>query len=362
MSAKKYLATEFDIAQLEQLYEGRIPLHGELHDHSGSGDPEKDPWKTADGKVPIAVWPHNLKNLKLDFAALVDHRQSRHMRNPVWDNAIFIGATETGHRRWLNNRKHAMHYNILMHDVDVFEQFLADFPEFHYQNGYFKLKPPFTEPRFMKMCKAVMDRGGMLVHVHPAHEKYLDSDNPLDYYLGDGTGLEVFCGYYGKMNYPGNMRGYGVWVQLLNMGKRVYAFSGSDSHRLSKTYSAATLYAARRDAGEYIRVLRNGDLTAGPVGIRMCVGDAATGGAATFAGKRLVVSVGDFYKLEYEPDHTYRLDVFNEKGLVFSQVLKDNKTAYFAMDAEDCKYYRANVYDVTDDYIFAVGNPIWNKM
>ncbi|MBO5867835.1 MAG: hypothetical protein J6Q54_02870 [Oscillospiraceae bacterium] len=127
MSAKKYLATEFDIAQLEQLYEGRIPLHGELHDHSGSGDPAVDPWKTADGKVPIAVWPHNLKNLKLDFAALVDHRQSRHMRNPVWDNAIFIGATETGHRRWLNNRKHAMHYNILMWDVDMFEEFWQAF-------------------------------------------------------------------------------------------------------------------------------------------------------------------------------------------------------------------------------------------
>ena len=27
----------------------------------------------------------------------------------------------------------------------------------------------------------------------------------------------------------------------------------------------------------------------------------------------------------------------------------------------DCQYYRANIHDVTDDYIFAVGNPIWNK-
>ena len=39
----------------------------------------------------------------------------------------------------------------------------------------------------------------------------------------------------------------------------------------------------------------------------------------------------------------------------------ENKTAYFAMDAEDCKYYRADVYDVTEDYILAIGNPIWNE-
>ena len=38
------------------------------------------------------------------------------------------------------------------------------------------------------------------------------------------------------------------------------------------------------------------------------------------------VIVGDFYKMESEPEHTYRLDVYNEKGLVFSQRIKNNKT------------------------------------
>lgn len=361
MSNNQHPASKADIARLKRLYRGRIPLHGELHDHSASGDPENDPWKTADGKVPIAVWPHNLYNLHMDFAALVDHRQSRHMRNAVWDNAIFIGGTETGHRRYINDIKYALHYNILMWDLDMFERFLAAFPEFHYDNGYFKLKPPFEEAPFRVMCQAVMDTGAMLVHVHPAHDGYLDSPDPEDYLLAEGAGLEVFCGYYGNMSHPGNQRAYDIWVKLLNMGHRVIATSGSDSHRLSKTVSAATLYSDKRDAERYVKLIRGGDLTAGPVGIRMCIGDACTGGYADFAGQRLVIAVGDFHVLEYRPGHIYRLDVYNEKGLVFSQAFKGSKTAYFAIDAADCKYYRADVYDVTDDHIVAVGNPIWNK-
>ena len=356
-----YAATKSDIARLKRLYKGREPLHGELHDHSGSGDPENDPWKTADGKVSIAVWPHNLKNLRVDFAALVDHRQSRHMRHEVWDNAIFIGGTETGHRRWINDVKYAMHYNILMWDVEMFESFLASFPEFHYENGYFKLKPPFEEDRFKVMCQAVMDSGAMLVHAHPAHEGYLDAEDPEEYLLAEGAGLEVFCGYYGNMSHPGNMKAYDIWVKLLNLGHRVIATSGSDSHRLSKTYSLATLYSPERDAKAYVKLVRDGDMTAGPAGIRMCIGDTCTGGYANFREQRLVIAVDDFHPLEQRRDHTYRLDVFNEQGLVCQQEFSCSKSFYFAMDAEKCRYYRANIYDVTDDYIFAVGNPIWNK-
>jgi len=356
-----YPASRADIARLKRLYKGRIPLHGELHDHSASGDPEKDPWKTADGKVPIAVWPHNLQNLQLDFAALVDHRQSRHMRHEVWDNAIFIGGTETGHRRYINDVKYALHYNILMWDVDMFEQFLTDFPEFHYENGYFKLNPPFEEAPFRVMCQQVMDLGAMLVHVHPAQNGYLDSADPEDYLLAEGAGLEVLCGYYGNMSAEGNKKAYDIWVKLLNMGHRVIATSGSDSHRLSKTVSAATLYSDKRDAESYVRLIRGGDLTAGPVGIRMCIGDARTGSYADFKGQRLVIAVDHFHPLEQHAGHTYRLDVYNERGTVFRQEFSSARPAHFAVDTTDCMYYRADVYDVTDDYIVAVGNPIWNK-
>ena len=51
----------------------------------------------------------------------------------------------------------------------------------------------------------------------------------------------------------------------------------------------------------------------------------------------------------------------DENGLVFSQEFDGKEPFYAAIDAQDCKYYRANIYNVTKDYIFAVGNPIWNE-
>ena len=99
-------ASEADIAQLEAVYQGRDAYHGNLHDHSDSSpDASKDPWKTADGKYRIELWPNFLIEKDLDFVALVDHRQTNHMRLDCWDESIFMGATETGHRRLDSNNE-----------------------------------------------------------------------------------------------------------------------------------------------------------------------------------------------------------------------------------------------------------------
>ena len=144
------------------------------------------------------------------------------------------------------------------------------------------------------------------------------------------------------------------------MGKKIWAMCGSDSHRLSDTVSLATVYSDVKDATKIFSYVRVGDVTAGPVGIRMTIGDSAMGSTTAFAGKRLVVSVGDFHSQEYKSGHTYELRVYDDKGLVFTETLSGN-TDYFAMDvAEDAKFYRAEVYDAKEGYIFAVGNPIWN--
>ena len=44
-----YTASEADINQLEKLYEGRQPYHGELHDHADTGG-------TSDGKMKLEDW------------------------------------------------------------------------------------------------------------------------------------------------------------------------------------------------------------------------------------------------------------------------------------------------------------------
>lgn len=364
-------ATEEDIAALESLYKGRDAYHGNLHDHSDSGDPEKDPWKTADGKYRIELWPNFLLEKKLDFVALVDHRQSNHMRLDCWDEAMFMGATETGHRRPDSNDEiDAIHYSILMNDPDVFDRILSTFPKFNCTgNGQFKISStnPLTEEEFSQLVTLVQDAGGIIVHVHPCYEGYMSSEDPLDYFLGEYTGFEVLCSYSlgnkveSNMSIPANTDAYRMWVTLLNMGKHLYAFAGSDSHRMTHTTSASTVYAEERHNDSYLKHIAKGDFTAGPVGIRMTIGDAVTGGHTQFAGKRLVIAVDDFQSQQFKATHQYRLDLYNENGLVFSQEFDGSQAAYFAIDAQDCKYYRADVYDVTDDYIFAIGNPIWNE-
>ena len=360
-------ATESDIAQLNSLYNGREAFHGNLHDHSDSGDPENDPWKTADGKYPLYMWPNFLLEKDLDFVALVDHRQSNHMRREAWDKTMFMGATETGHRRLdSNNQIDAMHYNILLNDPDALDRILSTFDKFNCTgNGQFKIysKNPLTEEEFSQLVELVREAGGIIVHVHPCWEdNYMTSEDPMDYVLGEYTGFEVLCSYGdNNMTFQSNADAYNLWVKLLNMGQHLYAFAGSDSHRQTQTMSASTVYAEERLNDSYLKHIVKGDFTAGPVGIRMAVGDAVMGSHTDFTGKRLVLSVGDFQSQEYKKDHQYRLDVYNESGLVFSQAFDSAETAYFAMDAENCKYYRADVYDVTSDYIFAVGNPIWNE-
>lgn len=367
-----HTATEADVAHLEELYKGREAYHGNLHDHSDSGDPVNDPWKTADGKYPLIMWPNFLSEKDLDFVALVDHRQSNHMRRDEWDKTMFVGASETGHRRPDSNDEiDAIHYNILLNDPDEFDRILSTFDKFNCTgNGQFKIfsNNPLTEEEFSQLVKMVQEAGGNIVHVHPCwgtdedESHYMTSENPMDYSLGEYTGFEVLCSYGdNNMSNPYNTAAYETWVKLLNLGQHLYAFAGSDSHRQTHTISASTVYAEERLNDSYLMHIVKGDFTAGPVGIRMCVGDAITGGHTDFAGKRLVIAVDDFQSQEYKKDDTYRLDVYNESGLVFSKEFKGEEPLYCAIDAENCKYYRADVYNVTKDYIFAVGNPIWNE-
>ena len=363
-AGQRETSNEKEIAQLEELYKGRKKYQGDLHNHSDSGG-------RSDGKVPLTLWPSFvMSKLDMDFAVIVDHRQVNHMRLPGWDPTRFIGGTEPA-TRILDEHlvKGSMHYNMVFTDPAALENVLMAFPEYDYRpdpsnpgmNTFDYAK--FYSPRFREVAQKVWDEGGFFCHVHPKHEGYMISDDPLDFYFGEHTGIEVMTGdsrYY-DMHFEGNRKGYQLWVDLLNLDKRVYATFGSDDHRISSANCLSTIYSEAKHAMSFVKYLRSGDFTAGPVGIRMAMGDVTVGGETEFAGKRLAISVGDFHAKAVKPDHKYRLDVFNENDLVYSQEIDHTKNTYVVLDAENCKYYRANVYDVTDDCIFAVGNPIWNK-
>ena len=351
-----YTASEADIAQLEKLYEGRQPYHGELHDHADTGG-------TSDGKMKLEDWKTNLMVKDMDFATFADHRQVLHMRLPEWDNDLFIGGTEAC--TWVKDSKatqNKLHYNMLFATPEGLENVLNTFPlMFSYYRDHFSYFQ-FTTAQFEELAKFVTDNDGFFVHVHPKGKSYLVSDDPLDYYFGEYTGIEVLCGYYGNQSVEINQDALKLWTDLLSLGKKVYATSGSDSHNSSNTVSLTTIYAERANAKTYLSHVKKGDFTAGPIGIRMSVGDTHMGGETDFAGKRLVISVGDFHSLECMPGHTYRIDVYTDQGLIVSREIPSTDTSYMALDADDTvKFYRAEVYDVTSDYQVAIGNPIWNE-
>lgn len=351
-----YTASETDINQLEKLYEGRQPYQGELHDHADTGG-------TSDGKVDLDDWRMLMTMNDIDFATFADHKQVLHMRLPNWDNSLFIGGTEAA--TTLSDSmatKATFHYNMLFSQPEQLENVLTTFPlKFSYYKDHFSYLG-FTTSEFEELARFVLANDGFLVHVHPKGKSYMQSDNPLDYYFAEGMGIEVLCGFYGNMTAQQNQDALKLWTDLLQMGKKVYATSGSDSHNMSNVISLTTIWSEKKDATAYLNHVRAGDFTAGPVGIRMSIGDTPTGGTTSFVGKRLVVSVSDFHSMACMPGHIYRIDLYSDKGLVTSQEIPGTGVSYIALDADDAaKFYRAEVYDVTAQYQVAIGNPIWNE-
>ena len=107
--------------------------------------------------------------------------------------------------------------------------------------------------------------------------------------------------------------------------------------------------------------LRRGDLTCGPVGIRMCIGDTATGGKCRFEGKKLVILISDFHFTVNKPGHSFRADIIDDKGIVKSVKIRPDKENWITLDTEDRMFYRVEVFDEDEDLRIAIGNPIWNE-
>ena len=345
------MITEQEILKLENLYSGCRAYHGELHDHSASGG-------TSDGKCTLAEWIEEMKELAMDFAAILDHRQVRHMYLPEWKDGLFIGGSEPGTRISDSTAQNSsLHYNMLFTGPEPLEKLLADFPEYQFpggEEGHF-VYPSFTTERFGKLIDTVKAYGGFFVHPHP--KQVMVSDDPLNYWFRDETGIEVF---YNEPESTYTEQNYALWLDLLKAGKRVWACAGGDKHAHPDAKALTTIYAEAQTNADFLSHLRAGDFTCGSAGIRMCIGDTKTGGKTAFAGQKLIVAAGDFHRSVRLPDHTFRLDLFDDKGVVFQSEIPCDSTSYFAIDTADCAFYRAEITDTTTGILVSVGNPIWN--
>lgn len=345
-------ANEQDLMLLDNIYRERQLYQGELHDHASTGG-------TSDGKRTLEHWKGAMEAQEMDFAAILDHRQVRHMYLPEWDNSIFIGGTEPGGHIKSDEGEDlgVTHYNMIFSDPKQLEGLLEEFPEYEFTGGpegHFRYRS-FTKTRFGQLIDAVKRRGGFFVIPHPKQVTY--GQEPLDYWFRDGVGIEVT---YVSLTSEHTKKNYEVWRGLLDAGKRMWVCAGGDKHACAHDWALTSIYAEEQDSASYIKHLRVGDFTAGPVGIKMCMGDTPMGGCCDFKGQRLVIGVEKFHKSVRNPEHQYRLDLWDDKGIVYSQEISCEEPTYIAMDAQDCRYYRTEVYDVTRDLRLALGNPIWN--
>ena len=208
----------------------------------------------------------------------------------------------------------------------------------------------------------------------------MQSEDSLDYWICDETGFEVI--YYSIDN-EFTHKNYKLWTDILAAGKRIWAIAGGDGHAACWDGALTTIFAKELSSAGLLEYLRKGDFVCGPVEIRMCIGNQAMGGVCDFNGQRLVVSVGDFHKSVLYPTHNYRMDILDDKGVVFSAPVAVEKIYHpvdfankvqqgpdklsakecnFAIDVNaDAKFYHVEIFDETKNWRIAIGNPIWNS-
>lgn len=353
---------EEDKSLLDKLYEGRTLYQGELHDHAKTGG-------TSDGERPLSHWLGAMEPQQMDFAAILDHRQVRHMYQPEWDDSVFIGGTEPGASIYWDEEKTkkvgTLHYNMIFSDPKQLEALLDAFPEYEFTGGvegHFKY-PSFTMERFGELVDKVKALGGFFVlpHPHPGVVSFGTKYGTWDDW-GEIREEIAIEGIYISIDSEATPYCYKVWRHLLQKGKRIWVSAGGDLHKCAHEYALTSVYAEEKKSASIISHLRVGDYTAGHVGIQMCIGDTPMGGLCAFDGQRLVVGVGKFHRFVKNPEHQYRLDVWQDESIVYSMPVSCTDPSYYAMDVDaETKYYRVEVFDVTRNLRIAIGNPIWNK-
>lgn len=339
-------------AMLDKLYEGMHPYYGDLHIHTNSGG-------KSDGAVEIGKWPEMMRELSVDFAAVVDHRQIRHMFIPEWDDKIFICGTEPGTHiiEGLSAaRDDTMHYNMLFEHKNDLEKVLEAFPEFEFTggiDGVFKY-PRFKKQRLVEIASFVRSIGGCFVHAHP--KQLMASVDPLDYYFGEKTIIETI---YGDLQSYSTLMNYRLWCDLLALGKKVYASAGSDSHTIAFNTAVSTVYSSKKEGSSFECKVYEGDFTAGPAGVKMCIGDAKMGSEVSFKQDlRLQIRVGDFFPPAVS-ESALSLNVYTDKGLAYTSPIYAGREFGIEMKVEKRAFYRVEIFNNSDNHIMALGNPIW---
>jgi len=337
-----------DFAPLEKLYAGRKVFYGDYHAHGATGG-------TSDGKTSLGDWLKAMDALKIDFVGIMDHRQVRHMYLDEFDPARFIYGSEPA--AGLIDPRSSIHYLMLFGERETLEKKILEvFPDFQFTGGiegHF-IYNKHTRARFTEIVNAVIDAGGAFVHPHP--KQVMNSDDPDEYIFAEHTAIETI--YVDPLG-EDTLANYKLWLDLLKMGRHIYSTATIDCHGIPNNKGINTIYADRNHCAAYVEQLRNGDVTSGYFGIKMCIGDKAQGGELDYSDDlNLLIKVDDPHPQRYTPDAEYRIDVISSRGLAYSAPLT-SVPFELALKVEKRKFYRVEIIRESDGEPAAISNPIW---
>lgn len=342
-----------DFSALENYYLNRKPFYCDMHVHSKSGG-------TSDGWVDIADWPKEMAEQKVDFVAIADHRQMRHFFLPEFDDTKFFYANEPEALLKEKNVKFdKLHYNMIFPDKYGLKKVLEKFSD-KYEfsgdelTGSFIYKD-FTHAELSAVAEYISKIGGMFVHAHPM--AMLVSDDIENFCFGDKSYIEIFSDDYSGALSVNNWK---LWTKLINLGKKVYNISGSDSHAHCKNSCVNVVYAEEKINSSLYPYFKKGDFSSGGMGVKMMLGKTAMGGTATFnENDNLLIVIDDLFEVYKDKNKRFLVNVITDKGIAYSCRYDAKEKLKIALKSKERKFYRVEVIDLDYRTPFGVSNPIW---
>ncbi len=349
----KHQEIETDFTVLDELYADKKLFFGDAHCHSDSGG-------TSDGRTPIEQYVPEMKKLGLDFAAIMDHRQMRHFYLPCWDEKYLICANEPGTQLTEPERSDVarkMDYTMFFPDKQGLKKVVEHFKEFNFSGSeleghfdYFETNMEFLR----KLSDYIWSIGGLMGHAHP--KQLMWSDNPLDYYITENTPIETV--HVGANSYATKLNRK-LWIELLNLGKRVKTYGSSDSHGDVSNKGLTAVYAKKHHSTDIFSCIRSGDCVAGGVGIKMCIDKAPMGSTVKYNQASILrVKIEDFHFAHKQENATYSLCIYTDKGLAFARYFTSSPQSV-ALKIKKRAYYRVEIVNETLGELVALSNPIW---
>ena len=76
-------------------------------------------------------------------------------------------------------------------------------------------------------------------------------------------------------------------------------------------------------------------------------------------GMKLSIRICDYFDRHIKDNTVYTLRVFTEEGLAFESDFNGKEAQELQLEVKNRKFYRADVYDKTNECVVAISNPIW---